>query len=751
MIRDILKINRNLKTKNIVFWIFLILILSSIPLTQGSDEQSEKQIMLTYHFENPTINEITINGDSYDRISIKDCVTASNAGQPNIPSKGAYILLPPNSKVNDIKIVTGNEQFIGEGFNIDPVEVPIPITYTSIHQKLYANQEIYDSNEFYPGKLYTEIGVYDFRGYKILVLLLHPVQYNPVTGEIHFYENMYVNVKTSFDDTETNLFRGFQQDKQDVMKKVDNPNVANQYINEMIPLSTSTDSYDLLILTTDSLKSGFEPLKQVHNATGVSTVIKTLTDVGASDLESIRNYITDAYLNWEIEYVLIGGDDGIVPAPILWVSGMDENTTPYDTYMPSDIYYACLDGTYNYDGDNKWGEPNDGTNGGDVDLVADVYVGRACVDNIADVNNFVAKTISYINKDPEDEYLMKVCLAAEYLGDYGIASYGSSYMNQLIDTCSDDGYTTIGIPSNNYTITQLYDSPSNYWDYTELMAIINSGVHIINHLGHSYYDYNMKMYPSDVDDLTNPSNKACFIYSQGCMSGGFDNPDGYDCIAEEFTAKTSHAAFAGIWNARYGFFWSYSTDGDSQRFHRQFWDAVFGENITQIGKANHDSKEDNLAIIGRSCIRWVYYETNLFGDPSLSFFEVEQQPPPNNPPDKPTISGPTTGKPNIDYNFTFVTTDPENNDVYYYVEWGDGNNSNWVGPYPSVLEVVLNHTWYTGGKHTVRVKAKDIFNEESDWETLEIDLPRNIISIGMNFLKLLEIILHHFPIFQHLI
>ncbi|MCJ2534022.1 MAG: C25 family cysteine peptidase, partial [Candidatus Thermoplasmatota archaeon] len=74
-------------------------------------------------------------------------------------------------------------------------------------------------------------------------------------------------------------------------------------------------------------------------------------------------------------------------------------------------------------------------------------------------------------------------------------------------------------------------------------------------------------------------------------------------------------------NARYGWFWSYSTDGDSQRFNREFWDAVFDEDMPEIGRANQDSKEDNLHIIGRSCIRWCYYQLNLFGDPSLAFFK----------------------------------------------------------------------------------------------------------------------------------
>jgi len=167
----------------------------------------------------------------------------------------------------------------------------------------------------------------------------------------------------------------------------------------------------------------------------------------------------------------------------------------------------------------------------------------------------------------------------------------------------------------------LYDRewPGNDWPKSEIMGIINDNVLILNHDGHAYYGYNLKMDNSDVYDLAN--DKFCFIYSHGCMSGGFDNPDGYDCIAEHFTVKTENAAFAVIMNARYGWFWSYSTDGDSQRFNREFWDAVFDEDMPQIGRANQDSKEDNLHIIGRSCIRWCYYQLNLFGDPSLAFFK----------------------------------------------------------------------------------------------------------------------------------
>jgi len=593
-------------------------------LAQSSQTTLNNDIKLTYFFKSPTVETVDIAGTLYDRVNLLDCYSAGSAGEPKLPSKGAFLLLPPESKVSEIDIVPGEKIVIGSGLVVEPTSQAIPISQTENLPTPVPNKAIYHSNAAYPGKLFTEVGVYYFRGYQILVLLLHPVQYNPVSGELFYYKSLDVSVKTVATGVQSALYRGLEQDKKEVQQKVDNPWMSLQYNQKNASSSTPLEHYDLLIITTDTLKSGFEPLQQAHNATGVQTVIKTFTDIGGSDLESIRNYIRNAYMNWGVNYVLIGGDDGVVPAPILWVSGMDENTTYYEDYMPSDLYYACLDGPYNYNGNNKWGEPDDGTNGGDVDLIAEVYVGRACVDNVADVNNFVTKTVAYISKDSQNKFFTRVNLAGEYLGDYGIASYGGAYLDQLVNGSTDDGYTTVGIPTSDYTINKLYDSPEYSWPSSAIISVINNGVHIINHLGHANYVYDMKLSTNDVDALTNPSNRTCFIYSQGCMAGGFDNGD---CIAEHFTVKTTHAAFAGIWNARYGFFWSYSTDGDSQRLNRQFWDAVFNEKIPEIGRANHDSKEDNLPIIGRSCIRWCYYETNLFGDPTLKITESHTQSP----------------------------------------------------------------------------------------------------------------------------
>jgi len=97
----------------------------------------------------------------------------------------------------------------------------------------------------------------------------------------------------------------------------------------------------------------------------------------------------------------------------------------------------------------------------------------------------------------------------------------------------------------------------------------------------------------------------------------------------------------------------------------------------------------------------------------------------NQPPNTPNISGTTSGKPNIEYNFNIFASDPDGNNLYYYVDWGDENNTGWLGPYTSSEEISLNHKWLEKGTYVIKVKAKDTFDEESDWASLEITLPKN--------------------------
>ena len=110
-----------------------------------------------------------------------------------------------------------------------------------------------------------------------------------------------------------------------------------------------------------------------------------------------------------------------------------------------------------------------------------------------------------------------------------------------------------------------------------------------------------------------------------------------------------------------------------------------------------------------------YFTTRINGPP-----EIPEQP-----------SGPTNGAAGFEYTFLSKTTDPDNDQVFYKWDWGDGNFSEWLGPYFQGINITANHIWTAGGDYEIKVKAKDIYSAESNWsEPFSIHIVEPLIEIG---------------------
>ena len=96
----------------------------------------------------------------------------------------------------------------------------------------------------------------------------------------------------------------------------------------------------------------------------------------------------------------------------------------------------------------------------------------------------------------------------------------------------------------------------------------------------------------------------------------------------------------------------------------------------------------------------------------------------NEPPVKPNIEGKRIGKTGKEYSYVISTTDPNEDEVFYYLDWGDDQSEEWIGPYESGEIVTVKHSWNEKNTYTIRVKAKDIFGDESDWTTFVIGMPK---------------------------
>jgi len=224
-------------------------------------------------------------------------------------------------------------------------------------------------------------------------------------------------------------------------------------------------------------------------------------------------------------------------------------------------------------------------------------------------------------------------LAGEFLwGDP--LTFGSDYIELLVNDHDDNGYFTHGIPSADNDITRLYDTQTYTWDATQLIAGINQGKSFIHHLGHANYDYMMRLFNSDISNskfsqVDGITHNYTLIYTQGCNCGGFDQPG---CIAEK-AISIDNFAVAGVFNSRFGWFNQGTTDGPSEHLHREFVSALYNDTleyqIKEIGAAHMMSKIKTAPWVGLpgefepGAQRWVHYDCNVLGDPALTIWTEE--------------------------------------------------------------------------------------------------------------------------------
>lgn len=95
----------------------------------------------------------------------------------------------------------------------------------------------------------------------------------------------------------------------------------------------------------------------------------------------------------------------------------------------------------------------------------------------------------------------------------------------------------------------------------------------------------------------------------------------------------------------------------------------------------------------------------------------------NHKPLPPLLFGSFNGSVRKEYYYTISGEDVDNDSLYYYIDWGDGSNTGWIGPFENSEEVVQSHSWIKPNTYELKAKSKDEYGEESQWTTQRITLP----------------------------
>jgi len=130
----------------------------------------------------------------------------------------------------------------------------------------------------------------------------------------------------------------------------------------------------------------------------------------------------------------------------------------------------------------------------------------------------------------------------------------------------------------------------------------------------------------------------------------------------------------------------------------------------------------------------------------------------NQAPSTPFMAGPTSGVMGKRYEYRIVSVDPQGDDVYYKISWGDGAVIYWDGPHKSGEEVTFEHAWCEvcfpgGGEFTIQVWVKDINDNMGDCKTFEVSMGKGNHGsfISSSFLQFLERFMERFPLLENLL
>ena len=570
--------------------------------------QATASISVTYTFETPAIEEV----DGFHSVTIEGLYNLYEEGKPVLPFGLAKILIPQGHEIGSISVEVGDEHVLGEGFNVEIGEKEVPVGHTSDAASQYTVSSFTGT---FPETDFELLRTQIHKGYEIAIIRLYPVHYDGQSGRITCVHEIEVTVSTiSGKKGPERTFRGLGEDGEEIKSMVDNPQAVNTYIEKMrYPTRLPPASYDYVIITSTTLQPRFLGLALWKEDKGVSTKIVTTDYVysnyaGTDNQERIRNFIIDAYNTWNTTYVLLGGDVEIIPHRGMYVS-MGAST---DSDIPCDLYYAGLDGNWDNDGDSNYGEGDSasggtGTAGEEADMTYEVYIGRAPVSDATEATNFIYKTIAF-------EGAFAPWKASMWGAQLDAFTWGGDHKDEIADYFP--GY---------YDVTTYYDKDGT-GSTANWVASFNAGQNFVNHCAHGNPDTMTHINRNDVDtQITNISNFS-LVYSIGCYCASFDNrwPNGSydpdDCIAEHFVNNAA-GAFAFVGNSRYGWYVPGSTAGTSHQFDKEFFDAIFNENILHAGETLADSKQDlqgSLGAIGHP--RCVYFGLNLLGDPETSLF-----------------------------------------------------------------------------------------------------------------------------------
>lgn len=697
-----------------------------------------------------------INRSTTSIISMQDCNTTLTPGTPKLPVKTLVVGIPPRSTVTSIHLLEDNIITLNGNY-ILPYSAPI--ANDSVVIDAITDEKTFSKTSFFPNSSYEYCGTGHIGSYYYVKIRFYPFSYCQHDSRLQLHKKIVINIEYECKQETSSIQYDYKYSKK--TNELASTTLLNY--NEISHLyhteyNFSNEYFPYVIITTTPSQESVTFLKNWREITSGHPVkvvniswIKTAY-TGEDTPQKIKNFLIEKHIQWCTEYVLFVGSNQYIPMRACYPNNADHSS---QTKTLTDYYYADLTGEWDRDNDGYYGEKHDDS----PDFSPELYIGRIPVDNPFSVEQICQKIIAFEQNNQswkQQSLLIGAILYYAKENDNNDKTDGAALMESIKkDICLH----------HNFVVTTLYEkegvSPSTYGCDTPLSQDAvkqywSQGYGIVDWNAHgSPWSSQRKIWEVDDGDgipedhelsssdfisfqdavyLNN--DKPSIVFSCSCKNA---DPDEQNNLGVSIL-KNGGVGFIGATSTSWSTVgWNSVEDGGIQTINYRFLYYLIQQQSPCAESLYRTLFEYSMKY---DWWDWKGYQNlycfNLYGDPCLSLTTYSGFFAPLTP-EQP--QGDTKINVSTEHIFSTSTTDPDEDQLWYKWDWGDGTYSPWVGPYYSDDITKLSHIWDKPGKYMIRVKARDSLGMESNWSnslTLTViasELHINQISGGFGTVK----------------
>ena len=568
-------------------------------------------------------------------VTLRGLASLAQPGRPDLPVDRVTVEPPPGMRVAEVHVRTWEE-----------MELPVPGAVRPYRGSpgyedggITRDPDVYDAAEWFPAARVVVRSPGALRGRRLETIEIHPVRVLPQERRLRVAKRVFLEI-TFAPDLSGEVTRPRNVAWPDpgpfplaVAKALGKESPAPSFPSPRLsPLVNGIEPFSprflpseegspvrYLIVTSDAMDSTLQVLADWKTALGMPTVVRTTSWIyenyprGVDHAEDLRDFIREAIEKWGVEYVLLAGDTEVMPfryGKSYFYGG---------ELIPTDMYFQCVDGTWNNNGDDLFGEGyvNSNIPGDQADLYPDVWLGRAPLRTPDEAGAWVEKVITYESAAPTGSGFADQVLA---LGEVLFPqnwSEGDTVIFDGAQLCE----TALAYLNDSVTDYRMYENTNEYPGSVLLykdgaIQQINSGYNLILHVGHGYRN-TMAMgqngetiVNADADAFHNGAAQG-LLYAINCTSSAFD----FDCIAEHLVRNARGGVISSVGSTRYDF------PSTGWHYQDEFFSLLYDDGVTRLGETAAMQKIPFISnSVGDGEDRWTQFSLLYMGDPTLDLY-----------------------------------------------------------------------------------------------------------------------------------